>query len=310
MARSKFQQFVDAHATLYENTSARLRSLVESQADLSWFDKFFGAKPNARFIVIPGLVNGGGNYGPGLRAEDGREEMYAILGVWQVDADKQPSFDKTFLPTLVHEFAHSYVNLLVGQLPALDCAGDAIHQHVRAAMQNQAYADGHTLVCESLVRASTARYILAHDGASAARSAMEEEQRRSFVWTPELFDLLCAYEAGREHYPTFETFMPKIASYFEELAPRAAAMVQNYDATRPKMVAITPANGSLDIDPDLRSCDARRLFVLPDGKPGSLSEIRQVGVRRHPHQAHHRGDVRTQSQLRIPPELCAGIYFG
>jgi hypothetical protein len=62
VVRSKFQQFVDAHATLYDNTGARMRSLVESQADLAWFDKFFGAKPNARFIVIPALLNGGANY--------------------------------------------------------------------------------------------------------------------------------------------------------------------------------------------------------------------------------------------------------
>jgi hypothetical protein len=44
--------------------------------------------------------------------------MYAILGVWRVDADKQPTFDKSFLLTLVHEFAHSYVNPLVDHFPA------------------------------------------------------------------------------------------------------------------------------------------------------------------------------------------------
>jgi hypothetical protein len=179
--------------------------------------------------------------------------MYAILGVWRADADKQPAFDKRNLPTLVHEFAHAYVNPLVDHFPSLDRAGDAIYQHVRAAMQNQAYGDGHTLVCESLVRASTARYILAHDGAAAARSALEEEQRRSFVWTPELFDLLGAYEAGREHYPTLEAFMPKVAGYFEDLSPQVAAMVQNYDATRPKVIAIIPANGTLDVDPAITS---------------------------------------------------------
>src|SRR5262249_2215583 len=38
VTRSKFRQFLDDHAAIYETTSSRLRKLVESQADLSWFD--------------------------------------------------------------------------------------------------------------------------------------------------------------------------------------------------------------------------------------------------------------------------------
>ena len=41
---SKFRAFLDAHTALYEKTGAALRSVVESQADLAWFDRFFGAK--------------------------------------------------------------------------------------------------------------------------------------------------------------------------------------------------------------------------------------------------------------------------
>jgi len=246
---AKFRQFLDSHRTLYETTGARLRSLVESQADLGWFDKFFGAKADARFIVVPGLVNGGGNYGPSLRAEDGREEMYAILGVWQVDADQQPVFDKSFLTTLVHEFAHSYVNPLVDRFAALDKAGDAVYRPVRSQMRSQAYGDGHTLVCESVVRAATARYVLAHDGAAPARQAVRNEEGRSFLWTGELFDLLGGYEADREHFATLEAFMPKVVEYFASLAPRISSMVEAYDAKRPKLTSMSPDNGARDVDP-------------------------------------------------------------
>jgi hypothetical protein len=251
VVHAKFREFTEAHRELYETTGARLRSLVESKSDLAWFDKFFGAKPGARFIVVPGLVNGGGNYGPSLRAEDGREEMYAIMGVWQVDADKQPLFDARNLPTLVHEFAHSYVNPLVDRFAALDRAGDTIYRPVRSQMESQAYGNGHTMVCESLVRASTARYILAHDGEAAARQAVGSEEGRSFLWTGELFDLLGRYEADREHFGTLDAFMPKVVAYFEALAPRIGSTVEAYDAKRPKVVSMSPENGVRDVDPGL-----------------------------------------------------------
>jgi hypothetical protein len=251
VVQAKFREFVEAHRDLYETTGARLRSLVESKSDLAWFDKFFGAKPGARFIVVPGLVNGGGNYGPSLRAEDGREEVYAIMGVWQVDAEKQPMFDARNLPTLVHEFAHSYVNPLVDSFAALDKAGDTVYRPVRSQMESQAYGNGHTLVCESLVRASTARYILAHDGGAAARQVIGQEEGRSFLWTGELFDLLGTYEAEREQFATLQTLMPRVVAYFEALAPRIGSMVQAYDAKRPKVVSMSPGNGTRDVDPEI-----------------------------------------------------------
>jgi hypothetical protein len=249
VVHAKFREFVEAHRELYETTGASLRRLVESKSDMAWFDKFFGAKPGARFIVVPGLVNGGGNYGPSLRAEDGREEMYAIMGVWQLDADKRPMFDARNLPTLVHEFAHSYVNPLVDRFAALDKAGDTVYRPVRSQMESQAYGNGHTLVCESLVRASTARYTLAHDGQAAARQAVGSEEGRSFLWTGELFDLLGEYETDREHFATLEAFMPKVVAYFEALAPRIGRMVEAYDAKRPKVVSMSPENGARDVDP-------------------------------------------------------------
>ncbi|PYT21565.1 MAG: hypothetical protein DMG57_38275 [Acidobacteria bacterium] len=246
---SKFRAFLDAHTALYEKTGAALRSVVESQADLAWFDRFFGAKAGATFIVVPALIDGGANYGPSLRAEDGRDEMYAILGVWKVDAAKQPVFDHDFLPTLVHEFAHSYANPLVDLSPALDKNGNEIYRSVEQVMRAQAYATGHTLICESLVRASTARYILAHDGAAAAQAEVNIQEGLSFVWTGELFGLLGQYEADREHFPTLQSFLPKVTAFFDGLAPRVPSLVQAYDSRRPRIVSMNIANGARDVDP-------------------------------------------------------------
>ena len=266
--RSRFQIFLDSHAAFYQATGTRLRTLVESEADLSWFDRFFGARPGARFVAVPSVVSGGGNSGLVLLSEDGREETYAMIGVWRVDGEGQPFFGRQMLPTLVHEFAHSYVNPLAERLPAVDESRNAIYKSVANEMRAQDYGTGHTLVCESLVRASTARYVLAHDGASAARLAIHDEEERSFVWTGELFQLLRGYEADRASYATLEPFMPKVAAYFESLAPGTAGLVAEYDARRPHIVSMVPANGSQDVDPaatrlviTFRPPDASRLSL-------------------------------------------------
>jgi hypothetical protein len=99
------------------------------------------------------------------------------------------------------------------------------------------------------VRASTARYIFAHDGDAAGRADIASELDRSFLWTGELSDLLATYEADREHYPTLESFMPKVLAYFEKLPTHVPELVKDFDAKRPKLVSMTPANGAQDVDP-------------------------------------------------------------
>ena len=47
-------------------------------------------------------------------------------------------------------------------------------------MGRQAYGNGATVLRESLVRACTARYVLAHDGVEAARKEIDIAGGRSF----------------------------------------------------------------------------------------------------------------------------------
>jgi hypothetical protein len=249
-ADSKFQEFFDSRKDLYECATANLKALVEKEADFGWFEKFFGTRPGARFTVVPALVNGPANYGPGIRAEDGVDENYAIIGVWDVDAAGMPSFKKDVVGTIVHETVHSYANPLVDKAAAgIPDGGAAILGPVRNAMRRQAYDSGLTVMRESLVRACSARYALAHGGEAAARSAIQAERRSSFLWTGELYDLLGEYEKDRAKYPTLEAFLPQLAAFFNRLGPRVQGMVDEFEAARPKVASIAPANGTLDVDP-------------------------------------------------------------
>ncbi len=254
---SKFQEFLAARRVLYDSTQGRLSAAL-NDFDLAWFDKFFGAKPGARFVVIPGLVNGGGSYGPKFRGADEQEELYSILGVWRVDGDGLPIFNKLMLGTVVHEFTHSYANpLIMKYARSMDKAAAQINQPVKQVMQAQAYGNPRTLLHESLVRACTVRYVLSHDGPDGAQRQIQQEESKSFLWTRELSDLLGEYEKNRETYPTLEAFMPRIVAYFNDLAPRAAAMVRAYEESRPHVVSMTPANGATDVDPALKQMVVR-----------------------------------------------------
>ncbi|MFO1077819.1 MAG: DUF4932 domain-containing protein [Planctomycetota bacterium] len=242
----KVQQFFAAHADFYAAAEQRMQKVVAEHCDLSWFGTFFGEKPTARFQCVLGLLNGGGNFGPSMLGRDG-EDLYAIMGCWMVDADGKPDFDATVVPTLVHEYCHSFCNPVVAEhLAALQPHGDALFELFAEPMRAQAYGNGRTLLCESLVRAAVVRYRATVDGAAAAKKEVQEQEQRSFVWTGGLAQLLAdEYEQKRAEHPTLHAFGADLAAFF-------AAEVERQKAERaksPHVVAMTPANGQRDVDP-------------------------------------------------------------
>jgi len=250
---SNFAAFLKSQQPLYDLTNARLRAFVAKNADLPWFDRFFGPRAHARFIVIPGLVNGGPSYGARIALDDGTNELYAIPGVWKVDAEGMPDFDPEWTATLVHEFAHSYVGPLIDKFgPQLDSSGNRLLAAVRNEMKLQAYSEGSTVLNESLVRAATARYAFEHAGAEAAARSVKEERDRSFLWTADLYSLLGKYAEDRAHYPTLMSFMPQVVTLFDSVASHVDQIVREYEASRPKIVSMTIADGTQDVDAALK----------------------------------------------------------
>lgn len=245
---TSFNAFVNENRRFYDAASARLRDRIESRAYIAWFDEFFGARPGARFRAIPGLLNGGGNYGVGIRFPDGREEITPVIGAGRFDDEGLPVFGTNVVPTIVHEFCHSYTNPIVDAfLDDLAPAGRAIYPTVAAKMKRQAYGNWETMMYESLVRACTVRHVLSHDGPEEAQQEAARHHRRGFRWTGDLARLLGEYESDREHYPGLDDFMPRVVAFFDGYA--AALETQAADA--PTVIWMNPANGADDVDPDL-----------------------------------------------------------
>jgi len=249
---TKFADFLQSQQPLYDATNARLCEFVRTRADLEWYSRFFGVHSPVRFIVVPGMANGGPSYGPSFVGEDGVEEMYAIPGVVEVDVNGLPQFSRDWLDTMVHEFVHSYANPLVDKFaPQMEQAARQMNEAVKSAMQRQRYGEWKTLLYESMVRASTTQYVLEHDGAAAARHMIQEDSSRSFLWMSDLCDLLGVYKKSRSEYPTMDSFMPRVVRFFNDEAPRMSELAKRYEDSRPKVISISVADGARDVDAGL-----------------------------------------------------------
>lgn len=243
-----FERFFREHRALYDTAEARMRALLGRHVDAAWFEAFFGARPDARFTVLIGLSNGGASYAVRFAAPGRPEELYAVMGTWLTDDEGLPRYDESVTGTVVHEFAHAYVNPLVD---ALRPAGEALLDAARGPMTRQGYGAGPIVVEESVVRAAVARYALAHGGPEAGRREVAAQGELGFVWADDLYALLGAYDHARDRYPTFSAFFPTVGAYLRDLAPRAEHEVARYEARRPRLLSMAPANGAVGVDPGL-----------------------------------------------------------
>lgn len=243
---AEFAAFFEQHRGLYDTAVARMQRVLREEAQLDWFAQFFGARPTARFELALGMLNGGACYGPRVVRGDGQEDLYCVLGVWKTDPDGLPFFETSMLSTVVHEFCHSYCNRLVdAHYDELQAAADKLYPHVADQMKAQAYGNARTMMYESLVRACVVRYLQTAEGRSASRKQAADDGQRGFLWVDQLAELLTEYEEHRDDYPTVDSFMPKIAAFFDGYADSFEAV----QSAAPTIVSMTPANGATTVDP-------------------------------------------------------------
>lgn len=258
---SDFAGFMEREREFHTAAAARLQKKIDERDHIAWLDRYFGGKGRAQTLVLVGLLNGGGNYGVGVRFPDGREEITPVLGVYQFDEKGLPVPGNNFVWLLAHEISHSYVNPLIDKhADRLRASGEAIFPTVADSMRSQAYTNWKIMLYESLVRASVVRYLLAAEGATAAAKQAASDTRRGFAWTADLARLLGKYEADRATYKTLDSFMPQIAKFFDERVPPA-----------PLVISMTPSNGAQSVDPASRAIVIR--FDRPM-RPGSWSVVR------------------------------------
>jgi hypothetical protein len=254
--------YTDAHCDeffanenkLYKNAERSFQVLY-GKLDAKWYKEFYGQVPDSRFNLAIGLCNGGSNYGVKVDFPGKQEQIYAIIGAWTFDNKGSPVFpSKKYLPTLIHEFSHSFVNNLVNKNEAkFKKAGIIIYSRDTAIMARQAYAEWKTMISESLVRASVIEYLKVHDqDGKAAEKQIKEELGNGFLWMRELVSLVDSFVTDRKRYPTFEAFMPRIENFYNRVATHLDDFANNFDRLRPHVSFLEPfQNNTTDVDPSL-----------------------------------------------------------
>jgi len=222
--------FFKQHADLYRLAQDRFKAAVFDGFDISWYKQYYGQQPEGSLNVIIGLGNGGGNYGPKVIFADGKEDDYAIMGTWSVDSLGKPMYSASgYLPTLVHEFNHSFVNHLIEKYAKdLEASSYKLFEPVKTLMKSQAYSNAITMMKESLVRASVVMYIKKHaTNPLEVNKEIITQTGRGFIWIRRLVDTLDFYEQNRSKYPTLESFMPRIISFYNTTAQNRDALLAN-----------------------------------------------------------------------------------
>lgn len=198
--------FLAKHKVYLDKVEDRLRTEITKENPGAWFDNFFGAKPGAKFVVVPALLVGQHNFGPHTATE-----LFQIIGVVRVDFDELPTFDPLTLELIVHEMAHSYVNPLFEKHRAeLEPHGRRLLEQVGDAMRKQAYPTWEIVMNEQGVRAVTVLYLRERKGAAAGDAAAERELARSFLWTKPIVAALAEYRAARQQFADLDAFWPKL----------------------------------------------------------------------------------------------------
>lgn len=217
-----FNEFFKAHKDLYNRGLKSYQDNVLKHFDIDWYADFYGNEPQENFSVIIGFCNGGGNYGVNRQLTGKGKEVFAIVGYY-VDKEDTPMYNKEYLPTLIHEFNHSFINhyLDENQYPdfvkELEPAATDLFMSSRWSMAKQAYGNWKTVINESLVRAAVICYMLDKEyKPEEIRNELVEQVQRNFRWMPELVSLLRKYEKEQSKYGNFENFYPNVIDFFND----------------------------------------------------------------------------------------------
>ncbi|MCG8575500.1 MAG: DUF4932 domain-containing protein [Flavobacteriales bacterium] len=249
--------FFEKNQEMYQKAAAEFTKVYE-ELDLDWYQQFYGAAPKGEFRIINGLGNGGGNYGPKIKIDD-KEIIYAIMGSWSVDSTGHPIYpSKSYFPTLLHEFNHSFVNHVVEKFhPSLEKSGETLFKHLQAEMESQAYGSWETMFAEAVVRAAVIKYLQDHNyDSELVQLEINDEIDKGFVWTDELVKELNRYDKNRNTYPTLESFMPELVTFFQQVAINIEETITKVEEKRPNVISITPfENGNQQVDPSTQKIE-------------------------------------------------------
>ncbi len=284
---SNSDKFFKENQNLYKEVGEKFLPVYE-HLDLAWYTSFYGKKPTEKFVIVNGLGNGGGNFGPSITFPNGEREVYAIMGTWETDSLGMAKFTLgNYFPILLHEFNHSFTNYLLEKDPEpFSKSGEKIYEAVENEMTNQAYGNWETMLNEALVRAAVIKYMKDHKFTDKEiQDETNIQLNRAFLWIEDLVAELEKYDQQRSIYPTLESYLPNIIKAYDDYANNIDSYLIEFEKRRPKIISIAEfTNGSQAVSSDITTItihfdrEMRDGYSFDKGEKGESSLPEVVNV--------------------------------
>lgn len=290
-----FVKFLQKHKNLYNTVSARLQQTLNNYCDHDWVLDFFNTKATP-FHVVVNILGGPMNYA--TRYQDDTLHVYSIVGVWTIDQSGQATFPQSVVPTIIHEFCHTYVNPIVDQHQnQLQKPAQKLFRYTEQAMRRQAYSKWQYMIYESIVRACVVLYVNSHDG--NAQQLIQQEKNNGFLWIEDLVGLLQKYD--RKKHQNFATFFPQVIAFFHTWSTKIEMLQQKI----PKVVSISPVNGAKDVDASLT-----KIVIVFDRPMRNLSWSVMKTAQPFPTLTDSVYYDRSRTIFTMPVKLQSGVTYG
>lgn len=248
---SKFHEFFINHNALYNSAENNFNKTV-NPIDIEWFRDFFGLKSNVNFNLIISLTNGSFYYGPKVQYNNGKNEIFAIIGSYETDSLKQPIYSKDLESTIIHEFNHSFCNPLIDSFyNEMSRQSDKFLRQSLEKFNQQYYGTPKIILYEILVRACVINYYQKNGTNEVLiKHLISDEENMGFLWIEDLVNSLSTYEKNRDKFPALKDFMPEIVKLQNGLSPKY--LQKKYESKCPKIVSINIKPGAKNVDPNLK----------------------------------------------------------
>lgn len=250
---TKCENFFSDNEPLFKEVERRF-SNVYDKIDLKWYQTFFGTNAEEDFKLLVSLGCGKHNYGPSYSLSNEKKKVFSIMGTWRADNTGMPIYKEAeYLPVIIHEFAHSFVNPLNEKYNTeFEESGKEIYKTVEYEMsRQQAYGNWQIMLNEALVRASVIKYFIDHDAKeSKIQMMLNSESNKGFIWIKGLVTELKKYDNQRSEYPTLESYIHNLSLAYKGFAKK----ISQFDAQRPKVEAISEfKNNDSNVDSKIKT---------------------------------------------------------
>lgn len=221
---SNFHEWFISTQKEQEQAIASFKSVVKF--DYSWFDSYYGnwvdtycgKTDKLASRIILSFMAGNTGYGCYIMRKNGTLLLTPIIGSLSQDNGIVRYYNDVH--HLVHEFSHPFWNKPISDnWSSISCKADEVFSKVADAMAKQGYVQAISMIGETLVRASTIRYMISHNMEDEVDKMLALETSRGFIMLRTLVKTLEKREQEADKYPTLADFMPEIIKAINEFDP-------------------------------------------------------------------------------------------